>query len=290
MSDASYSCCVSCGTAEVDDIKLKDCDGCDLVKYCSDECQLEHKSDHEEDCKKRAAELRDELLFKQPEGTHKGDCPICSLPQPLDPQKSIMMRCCSKTICKGCFCANMWREVEASLVPSCPFCRKPTVTTLEEMVEQNLKRAEMNDPVALCQEGIDKYDKGEYLRAFEYYTKASELGHAEAHYYLGSLYRDGEGVEKDEGKTRYHFEEAAIGGHPDARFKLGCFVCKDDNTKKAVKHWIIAATQGDDNSMETLIDAFKGGFVSKEDLAAVLRAHKNAVDATKSPQREAVKP
>ena len=27
------SCCASCGIAEIDDIKLKDCDGCDLVKY-----------------------------------------------------------------------------------------------------------------------------------------------------------------------------------------------------------------------------------------------------------------
>ena len=48
--------CASCGIAEVDEIKLTDCDGCDLVRYCSDECQREHKSKHEEECKKRAAE------------------------------------------------------------------------------------------------------------------------------------------------------------------------------------------------------------------------------------------
>ncbi len=78
------SCCACCGIAEVDDIKLTECDGCDLVKYCSDECQIEHKPQHEQTCKKRAAELRDELLFKQPESTHLGDCPICCLPLPLD--------------------------------------------------------------------------------------------------------------------------------------------------------------------------------------------------------------
>ena len=38
--------------------KLKECDDCDLVRYCSDECQKKtHKSQHEEACKKRAAEL-----------------------------------------------------------------------------------------------------------------------------------------------------------------------------------------------------------------------------------------
>ena len=31
--------CASCGIAEVDDIKLKDCSACDLVRYCSDDCQ-----------------------------------------------------------------------------------------------------------------------------------------------------------------------------------------------------------------------------------------------------------
>ena len=72
-------CCASCGIAEIDDIKLKECDGCDLVRYCSDECKRDHKSEHEEACKKRAAELHDELLLKQPESTHLGDCPICSL-------------------------------------------------------------------------------------------------------------------------------------------------------------------------------------------------------------------
>ena len=27
--------CANCGIAQVDDIKLEECDGCDLVKYCS---------------------------------------------------------------------------------------------------------------------------------------------------------------------------------------------------------------------------------------------------------------
>ena len=76
VTEADVSCCACCGIAEIDDIKLmKDCDDCDLVKYCSGECKGNHKSEHEEECKKRAAELRDELLFKQPEGNHWGDCP-----------------------------------------------------------------------------------------------------------------------------------------------------------------------------------------------------------------------
>ena len=32
-------CCAACGIKEVDDIKLKNCNACYLVKYCSVECQ-----------------------------------------------------------------------------------------------------------------------------------------------------------------------------------------------------------------------------------------------------------
>ena len=41
--DAADMCCASCGIAEVDDIKLMDCDACDLVPYCSDECKADHR-------------------------------------------------------------------------------------------------------------------------------------------------------------------------------------------------------------------------------------------------------
>ena len=40
-ADGVIISCASCGRAEVDDIKLKMCDGgCDLVKYCGDECGI----------------------------------------------------------------------------------------------------------------------------------------------------------------------------------------------------------------------------------------------------------
>ena len=34
--------CAWCGIAAVDNITLEECDGCDLVKYCSDKCQEGH--------------------------------------------------------------------------------------------------------------------------------------------------------------------------------------------------------------------------------------------------------
>eukprot|EP00985_Skeletonema_marinoi_P014829 scaffold7551_cov87-Skeletonema_marinoi.AAC.1 len=288
--------CASCGiTAEVDDVKLKNCTACYLVKYCSIKCQKDHRPKHKRACNKRAAELRDELLFKQPDNSHLGDCPICCLPMPLDLSKTTLKGCCSKVICNGCNCANLKRELDDRREPKCPFCRKLIPDTDEECDKQRMKRIEANDPAAMTQWGRDQYDKGDYSVAFEYYTRAAELGYVEAHYRLSILYQEGHGVEKDKGKETHHLEEAAIGGHPRARYTLAYYEAlktrkifgDNGNTERAVKHWIIAATQGYDESIKPLMELFKGGFVSKDVLADALRAHQAAVDAAKSLQREA---
>eukprot|EP00985_Skeletonema_marinoi_P031053 scaffold35780_cov80-Skeletonema_marinoi.AAC.2 len=199
-----------------------DCDACKSVRYCSDKCQQDHLPKHGEMCKKRAAELRDEILFRQPESSHMGDCPICFVPHPLDRETSIMMTCCSTVICRGCSHANKLREREARLQQTCPFCRRHLPKTQEEADLNKMKRVVGNDPVAMRNIGKKHYDNGDYETAFEYLTKAAELGDATAHYHLSLLYREGEGVKKDKEKELYHLEEAAIAGHPRARHNLGC--------------------------------------------------------------------
>ena len=286
--EADTSCCASCGVAAGDEVRLKNCTACYLVKYCSITCQREHRRLLKKECRTRAAELRDEILFKQPESSHYGDCPICMIPLSLDVKKSIMQTCCSKVICKGCDHANEIREEEASLEPSCPFCRTPIPDTDEGCDKQRRKRIEANDPAAMRQEGIRKYRSGDFTSSFEFCSKAAEVGDAMAHYQLSLLYQEGYGVEKDEKKDIYHLEEAAIGGHPKARYNLGCHEYRcNDNTERAVKHLIIAASQGDNDSIKVLMGPLFSWVVKKEELAAALRAHHAAVDATKSPQREA---
>jgi TPR repeat protein len=179
------------------------------------------------------------------------------------------------------------REIEGKLSFKCPFCRRPVPREKRFRDKQKLKRIEANDPVALYEEGIDQYQKGDYRSAFGYLMKAAEVGELEAHRYLSLLYHNGEGVEKDRGKEIHHLEEAAIGGHPVARYNLGAHEWNNDNNERAVKHWIIAAKLGHDLSIKALMNAFKRGMISKEEFAATLRANQAAVDATKSPQREA---
>ena len=196
------------------------------------------------------------------------------------------MSCCSKVICCGCSHGTI-RGGKASLDFPCPFCRKSTRIIDEDVMKQRLKRVGANDPVAMYQEGTFQFEDGNYERSFEHFIKAAELGHAEAHNLLSRMYNNGHGVEKDKGKAIHHLEEATIGGHPTARYNLGVYEWNNDHNERAVKHWIIAANQGYDDSIKALMEAFKRGFIYKKVLADALRAHQTAVDATKSPQREA---
>ena len=126
---------------------------------------MDHRPKHKRACKERVAELRDEILFRQPVSSHLGDCPICCLPLPLDIKQSIMHTCCSKLICEGCVLANFFK-----LNSACPFCRS-SVKKMDTN-KTRMKRAEVNDPVALREIGVINYREGDYETANEYWTKA----------------------------------------------------------------------------------------------------------------------
>jgi len=88
--------CANCGKGEESTGSLKACTACKMVKYCNRECQIAHRSQHKKACKKRAAELHDEALFKEVEPE---DCPICFLRMPYLMSGSTYMPCCGKVIC-----------------------------------------------------------------------------------------------------------------------------------------------------------------------------------------------
>ena len=289
-SNTMMMCCASCGKAEGDGVQLRTCTACKSVRYCGVTCQKNHRPKHKKACKKRAAELRDEILFQQPESSHEGDCPICLLPIPINEDTSLYHPCCSKVVCNGCLYATYKRSVEQGLETTCPFCRD--VIQKSDPEQQLMKRVQANDPVAIREMGMGRYRERNYTEAFQLLTKAAELGDTNAHYQLSIMYEDGEGVEKDEKKCVYHAEEASIGGHPASRLILADYeIRKADRidrmlNDRAKKHLIIGANFGNDGSIRMLEKFYSHGLLSKEDFEAAVCAHKAAVDATRSPQRD----
>ncbi len=284
-ADEMDEVCASCSIGAVDE----KC-ACNLVTYCSDDCPKKHRQQHDRECMKRMAEIRDRDLFEQPLKSHMGDCPICCLPLPLelDETKSCaFMPCCSKLICDGCDLANVKREVAAGLKPRCVFCRETKeLSDKHKFYKLVMKRVKKNDPVAMMKMGIERGCNGNHETALQYLTKAAELGDAEAQFRLADMYRTGRGVEKDMKKAVYHYEEAAIGGHFVARHNLGCLEWMKLRFDRAVKHLIIAANLGWHDSLKAIRELYAKGHASKEDYAAALRAYQTAVEEMKSAERD----
>ena len=279
--------CACCGVAAIDDVKLKDCDdGCNLVKYCSNECQELHRPENAGECKKRLAEIRDKDLFEQPDESYLGECPICCLPLPIDHKKYSLMSCCSQKICIGCNFANKKREFEAGLEQRCAFCREPVLKSKEEHNKRCMKRIKKNDPAALCTIGKECCEKGDYKTALEYFTKAAKLGDTRAYYELSCMYYNGRGVEKNTKMYTYYSEQAAIAGHHLARHNLGCIEASVGRHERAKKHFIIAANLGYQGSLNNLKRLYADGHATKEDYADALRAYQAALGETKSAERE----
>jgi TPR repeat protein len=157
-----------------------------------------------------------------------------------------------------------------------------------ESIKQVMKRIKKhNDPVAMTQMGKASFiEKGDSGKALEYWTKASGMGDVDAHFDLATLYYYGKGVEKDAKKAVYYLEQAAIGGHPQARYVLAIHEMENGRVERAAKHYIIAANLGLEPSLKYLKDLFVQGVVSKEDYGAALRGYQAALNETKSAERE----
>ena len=305
------NCCAECG-ADEGAINLKACKSCMQAKYCNAKCQKNHWPAHKKDCKLRAAELRDEALFKDP--PPKEECPICFLPMPANifacaslPPATLSSvpilnlakankevakmslytyyQCCGKSICRGCD----YSFYENDNDDKCPFCNSDRSSkTDEETVGEVMMRVEANDAGAICYlGGYYYYGTGGFpqdlAKAMELYARAAELGCSKAHNNLADVYRKG----GDMKKAKFHLEAAAMAGDEVARTNMGIMESKSGNTERAVKHYTIAASAGDYTAMYNLLITWKEGGVSRESIDSTLIAYNNSCAEMRSKARDA---
>jgi len=273
----------ACGTGGDD---LKTCNGCKLVKYCDASCQKGHWSNQKNECKKRAAELHEEALFEQPPS--RDECDVCMLTLPINAKEQRYQACCGKLLCLGCLDAAFSADDRRL----CPFCRTPEAASDGETVERIKKRADCGDADAIHQLAY-KYHRGttgmqqDNDKAMELWLRAGELGCLEAYGSIADSCLNGEGVARDMKKAKHYYELAAMGGQIDARHNLGVLEAQAGNLERAMKHYMIAAAAGCDDSLKVVRAAFMNRLATKDDFEEALRAHKEASDEVKSDQREA---
>ena len=97
-------------------------------------------------------------------------------------------------------------------------------------------------------------------------------------------------MKKNKKMSEYHCKLAAIGGHDGCRNMLGNIEKKAGNMDRAMKHYMIAASAGNDNSLKKVGEGYKGGYVTKEEYAKTLRAFKVSQDEVKSEERRRADP
>ena len=291
--DGSTDVCANCGKGSEGGsiIKLKNCNACRLVKYCGVDCQRAHRKQHKKACKQRAAELEDEQLYGQGLERPEGDfCPICTLPIPfLLDEHAGFNACCMERICDGCYVAAKKRGMH-----DCPFCRTQSPKNDDETLAMIQARVLKKDPEAINSLGA-KYFQGanglnkDARRAVELWIEAAELGSIEALFNLGLAYDSGEGVGQDKAKAADFYKNAAMQGCAGARHNLGCREARKGNFGRAVRHYLISAKMGLKGSLEAIKDVFMAGLTTKEQYAEALRGYQDAVEETKSHERDEAK-
>ena len=293
-TDGIIVMCANCGKGEEGAIDLKFCTACKMVKYCNRDCQIAHRPQHKKACKKQAAELHDEQLFKEPQPPD--ECPICCLPLPINLKELSFKTCCGNVICNGCTNAMIdeavrrgKKNVEEAII--CAFCRTPVETSDEEAIRRmnNLIGSSNGDAINAFggRYAYGTHDvQQDITKANELYLRAGELGCAQGYNNLAQSYGNGRGVNIDKKKGKYYFELAAMNGDVDARVRLFGIEGKAGNRDRAMKHILMAARAGDNEALEKVKEGFMRGIFSKEEYGISLRAYHKRTEEAKSVERE----
>lgn len=161
------------------------------------------------------------------------------------------------------------------------------------MRKRSKKTDGAGDVHAIYEYGCIFYGKGELGlpqdmdKAFEFWQRAADLGHAGASYNIGYNYFNGLfGLKKDIEKAKKYWVQSAIGGNMFARHNLANFEGRAGNTEKAVKHYLIAVSFGDEISLSKIKEMFRYGTVTKDDYTKALRTYQAFLDEIRSEQRD----
>ena len=294
-TDTAITTCANCGKAESDDINLKRCTACKMVKYCSRDCQVAHRPKHKKECKRRAAELFDEELFKDP--PEREECPICMLPLPFDESQIQFRSCCGKRMCLGCVHAQKKEDIRNGKDRTvCAFCRTPSADSDQEFMDRVNRGVERNDAKTMEQLAMyywhgEKGFQKDAMKAIELFQRAGERGCASAYGWLGNIFSGEEifacdEVEKDIKKAKHYLRLAAIGGCMNSRYNLAYFDERNGNNIRAAKQLLICTKAGFMPSFDPVKRDLENGYITIDEFKDALRAYQKKHGDKRSAMRD----
>lgn len=90
----------------------------------------------------------------------------------------------------------------------------------------------MSDSKKIYQEGADAYQAGKFSVAADKFRQLAEQGDVLAQFNLGSMYRQGQGVQQDDKQAVAWWTKAAEQGHTDAQDNLGLRYAKGEGVEQ----------------------------------------------------------
>jgi len=242
------------------------------------------------------AETADIDLFSPIIVTEREECPICMIPLPINETQTLFKACCGKTICNGCAIKHMLTDKDKKGAShswddyKCPFCQQPKTGNIIKSLKKLMKK---NNPGAFMQmakgykngEGVFQSDS----KSVEMHIRAGEIGHANAFDHIGCAYDNGIAVKQDKSKALEFYEVGAKKGSVSAHEHLTDLQGERGNFDESIKHCRVAASAGDQDSLDKFMSLYKKEFVTKEDLTQTLRAFQTAKNAMKSKDRDEAK-
>jgi hypothetical protein len=163
-------------------------------------------------------------LFVQPPKLE--DCPVCFTRLPTLYSGRTLLDCCGKKICWGCKYTQKCCDPEKAWL--CPFCRKQH-PSVHDWVKNLEKLATEYNPDAMYEVGMIYLEGSEQFgiemdvkKGLHWLCRSANSNCGLALWKLGSMFNEGEFVEKKDTKSWEFCEQAAIAGHVVARLNLGC--------------------------------------------------------------------
>ncbi len=126
------------------------------------------------------------------------------------------------------------------------------------------------------------YDKDQYSSAYPWFKRAADQGHDDAQFYLGYMYKNAKGVERDYKKALYWYTKSAEQGDSGSQNNLavmydeGQGVTEDDEL--AVFWYRKAANNGSKNAMVNLGDMYRVGEGTTQDFTEAMKWFRKAAD------------
>ena len=219
------------------------------------------------------------------------ECPLCLIPFSVEKSGTVFYTCCGKNICNGCIYKSLSTDTENG-VPinefKCAFCRQKGS---EKKVIKSLKKLMKNNNPDSFSQMAGNYNTGDGVfqsdtKALEMLIRAAELGNVDAYGKIGNYFKEGIVVERNISKALDYYEVAAKKGSVDAHNVLAVFHGTNNDMMKSIKHMKLAASAGDQDSMDIVMKFYRKKCLSKEDLTQTLREFQASTNLTKSKERD----